>query len=97
MKRLRPLDSDRRRMSLRNRRALKITAKTVEEALAGATDGHLGSTARIQYVDQKHDKPGPVSHQKRSKVPPVRPEGTPAFERGYKMSQGGLPTLGRRR
>jgi len=95
MSKVKPTDSDRRRMSLRGkRRAIKITANTVEEALA--------SDAKVQYVRDKSRKKKvakAVSAKRKKKGPSSKFqfEGTPQFEGGFKMSQAGLPTLAKRR
>jgi hypothetical protein len=75
-------------MSLRgNRKAIKLTAKTVEEALA--------NTCKVEYVLDKRRK----LQSKRKKVEgtlATKSEGIARFEGGFKITQGGLPTLGKR-
>ena len=86
---LKPTKSDRRRMRLRgDRSAIKLTAKTVEDALS--------DNGKIKYVPFKGRKAEPSS-SKPKPSPKVESEGTPKFEGGHKISQAGLPSLGKRR
>jgi hypothetical protein len=86
---VKPTKSDRHRMRLRgDRSAIKLTAKTVEEALAG--------NGKVQYVRNTSKKAEPPTRKKKSSGMPAS-EGTPKFVGGFRMSQAGLPTLGKRR
>lgn len=98
MSKAKATDSDRRRMNLRgNRRALVITAKTLDEALR--------PESRLQYVrEKKRKKVASLKQKNRDKKNgknqgATKPDwdGPQRFEGGMMMCQGGLPTLGKRR